>query len=395
MHSLKLILSNLRYFSVVWVFASLNIMIGTWALYIPYVKTKLNLNDSEIGFALFCVGLGLLLVLPLVPILTKYIGLGRYTFIGICFFSLAFTMPLIATNYIFLCASLVIVGVFSGSTDVAMNTLVSQIEKEDQVNFMSSAHGFFSLGGAIGASIGTLFMVYFKVPFYHMLVMAFLVIASNLWLCKKYIKIREYQEITSEEKSKIKIFKPLLILAFLAFVVMSNEGAIEHWSAIYLIEVVKVPAENLSGFGFLLFSIMMTTGRFFGDSISQKIGSTKMIILGCVFASVGYIAVLLDVYEISILGFGIIGLGLSVMIPEVVRMAGKTKGIASSKSISFVSGIGFVGFLLGPVTLGYISYSYSLKISFKILFLMIVLALLVAFFLRLMPKLKQTRNAFR
>jgi len=69
MHSLKVILSKFKYFSVVWIFASLNFIIGTWVLYIPQVKEKLQINDSEIGVALFCFALGILLFLPLVDLL--------------------------------------------------------------------------------------------------------------------------------------------------------------------------------------------------------------------------------------------------------------------------------------------------------------------------------------
>ena len=167
MKSLKLILTNKRYFSIVWVFSSLNIMIGTWVLYIPQVKEKLQLDDAQIGFALFCLALGLLFFIPIVPIITNKVGLGRSTFFGICIFSIAFIGPLIAPSYILLCIALFIVGVFSGLTDIAMNTVVSEIERKDNVNFMSAAHGFFSLGGAIGALIGSILIGVFKVPFYH------------------------------------------------------------------------------------------------------------------------------------------------------------------------------------------------------------------------------------
>ncbi|WP_299119964.1 MFS transporter [uncultured Winogradskyella sp.] len=381
MKSLHLILSNKRYFSIVWVFSSLNIMIGTWVLYIPQVKEKLQLDDSQIGFALFCLALGLLFFIPVVPIVTKKIGLGRSTFFGICIFCIAFIGPLIAPTYETLCASLFLVGVFSGLTDIAMNTVVSEMEKTDGVNFMSAAHGFFSLGGAIGALVGSLLMGVLNSPFYHVLIMAILVILTNMLLFRKYFKIREVEEDFKEKgKLPIKLLKPLFILGFLAMVIMGNEGAIEHWSSIYLTEVVKVSSENLAGLGFTIFSIMMTIGRFFGDGISAKIGSAKVVIFGCALATVGYVFVLLNGLFFSLIGFGIIGLGLSVIIPELLRIAGTTKNIAASKSISFVSGVGFVGFLLGPVILGYISDSFSLKMSYVFLLSITLIATCIAVF---------------
>ncbi|WP_242156919.1 MFS transporter [Aestuariivivens sediminis] len=380
MGSLKLILSQPRYFSVAWVFCSLNIMIGTWVLYIPHVKQKLNLNDTQIGFALFCMALGILVFLPMVPLITRKIGLGKYTVIGIVLFAMAFIGPLLAINYTFLCITLFIVGMFSGSTDVAMNALVSHIEKEDDNNFMSSAHGFFSLGGTIGAVLGTFIMVFFSKPVYHMILMACLVIAVNIWLSKYYYKISEFRTTSKLNKSTgIKILKPLLLIAFLAFVIMSSEGAIEHWSALYLLEVVQISKENLAGLGFVLFSATMTIGRFFGDGISEKIGSIKTILLGCLLACIGYLFILYKGLIVSVIGFGIIGVGLSVIIPELFRIAGKTKDVSPSAGISFVSGIGFIGFLLGPIVLGFISDAFSLEVSFLTLLGLTLFALFASF----------------
>ncbi|MEO1029793.1 MAG: MFS transporter [Bacteroidota bacterium] len=377
MDSLKLILSRRRYFSVVWVFCSLNIMFGTWILYIPQVKQKLELNDSQIGFAMFCLALGVLCFIPLVPIISKKIGIGKSTFFGICVFSMVFLIPVVAHTYILLCTALFMVGMFSGFTDVTMNTLVSELEKRDEVNFMSAAHGFFSLGGAIGALLGTFLMVYIEVPLFHLSLMAIIVVVTNLVLVSQYFKIRETEIKKSEEKLPLKSFRPLVVLALLAMIVMGNEGAIEHWSSIYFTEVIAVASDNMVGLGFTVFSIMMTVGRFFGDGISEKIGSVRIILLGCSLAALGYVFVLFSHLILSAIGFGIIGLGLSVVIPELLRVAGRTEHISASKSISFVSGVGFVGFLVGPIILGYISDYFDLQISFSFLLVLILLAVVL------------------
>ena len=357
-------------------------MIGSWALHIPHVKKQLELNDAQLGFALFCLALGLLFFLPVTPYLIRKIGLGKCTIIGICLFSLLFIQPVFVNDYYWLCTALFFVGICSGFTDVAMNTLVSEMEKTDQVNFMSAAHGFFSLGGAAGALVGMLLISVFELPVYHMICMALFVIISNILLSKYYVTATETKEIkeTQKEKISIKLLRPLIVLGFLAMVVMGNEGAVEHWSAIYLTEVVNVSSKNLVGLGFVVFSVTMTIGRFFGDGISAKIGSVKVIVIGCILAVVGYIFILTESFISSIVGFGIIGLGLSVNIPELLRLSGKTKGVSASKGISFVSGVGFLGFLLGPIILGYLSDSFNLKISFTFLLILLITAALISGF---------------
>ncbi len=355
-------------------------MIGTWVLYIPQVKEKLNLDDGQIGLALFCLALGLLSIIPFLPWLTKTIGLGRCTFIGISLFSIMFIFPVLTTSYVWLCISLYIVGIFSGFTDISMNTLVSEIEKRDNVNFMSSAHGFFSLGGAIGATLGMVIMNFIKTPLVHFMIMSGLVIGINFILIKSYYHIKESIVEHSSEKVSINSYMPLIVLAILAMIVMGNEGAIEQWSSIYLKDIVNVTSENLVGLGFTIFSITMTIGRFLGDGISEKIGSVKVIVLGCVLAVLGYILVLSNSLVFTVVGFGIIGLGFSVIIPELIRLAGKTKTISASKAISFVTGTGFAGFMVGPIIMGYISDAFTLQVSFSFLLIITFVAVILSIF---------------
>ncbi len=379
MNSLRLILSDRRYFAPAWVFASLNIMIGTWVLYLPHIKTKFGINDAEIGVALFCTALGLLISIPFVPFINQKIGVGRSTQIGVIVFALAYNLPMIAPTYMILCAGLFMVGFFSGFTDVSMNALVSRIESTDKKNFMSAAHGFFSLGGFIGAGLGIIFINLFSNPPLHMLVVCSFIILTNLALAKYYSNIKEPATSKSERKNILKNIRPLIGLSLVAFIIMMNEGAVEHWSNLFLFDIIKVP-ESKAGLGFIAFSLCMTIGRFLGDGISQKIGSIKIISYGCMIAFVAYFLIVTSNLFLAVLGFGVLGFGLSVIIPELFRLAGQARGVPASVGISIVSGIGFSGFLVGPLLLGLISNSTNLIWSFAFLSVSVVLALGLTFF---------------
>ncbi len=379
MNSLKLILSNWSYFAPAWVFASLNIMTGTWVLYLPHVKTKFALNDAEIGMALFCLALGLLVSIPFIPFLNKKLGVGRSTIIGILVFALLFNLPLAVSNYIALCGSLFVIGIFSGFTDIAMNALVSTIETTKDKHFMSAAHGFFSLGGFIGAGVGSILINQFATPSWHMFAVSMFIILTNLFLAKHYYSIKEVPIEKEEEKDTYKSIPLLLGLAFVGFIIMFNEGAVEHWSNLFLFDIVKV-SESRAGFGFIAFSFCMTLGRFLGDNLSQKYGTINIISYGCFISFSAYFLILSTHLIFTVLGFGVLGLGLSVIIPEVFRLAGQTEGVPASTGISIVSGIGFVGFLTGPVLLGIISNWSNLMMSFGFLSFSMILALGLTFF---------------
>lgn len=366
MQSLLLILSKKRYFSPAWVFASLNIMIGTWVLYIPRVKDSLALNDSQIGMALFCMGVGSLVSLTIAANIIKRIGVGRATLLGIVTFALLFIFPLLAPSYVLLCSALFFVGMLSCFTDIAMNALVSDIETEDAVHIMSSSHGFFSIGGAIAATVGYFIIDYVEVPAYHITGAALFVILTNIVLSKNYFKLKTPVD-DSQGKVKFTLLKPLFGLTIIALIIMGSEGAIEQWSKLYLEDIVRVTSERIAGMGFLVFSLFMAIGRFFGDGVSKRFGSLKIIIGGCVLAILGYIAVLSGYLPFTVSGFAIIGLGFSVIIPELLRLAGKVKGVNSADGISFVAGAGFIGFLASPPLIGFLADFSSLKLSFTAL----------------------------
>jgi fucose permease len=379
MDSLRLILSNRLYFAPAWVFASLNIMTGTWVLYLPHIKTKFGLNDAEIGLALFCVALGLLISIPFIPLINRLIGVGRSTKMGIFVFALVFNLPLLAPTFDTLCACLLLVGVFSGFTDISMNALVSTIENTQKRQFMAAAHGFFSLGGFIGAGLGSILIALFSSPIWHMFSVSLFIIMTNLYVSNNYNKIKEAAVEKRSKESKLKSIRPLLGLALVAFIIMFHEGAVEHWSNLFLFDVVQV-SESKAGLGFIAFSLCMTIGRFFGDGLSQKVGTIGLICYGCLIAFVAYLFIMASNLIITVFGFGLLGLGLSVIIPELTRLGGNTKGVAASVGISIVAGIGFLGFLIGPVLLGLISNWSSLLASFGFLAGLILLAIGIIYF---------------
>ncbi|NER12391.1 MFS transporter [Leptobacterium flavescens] len=382
MNALKLILTRLRYFAPAWVFASLNIMTGTWVLYIPEIKNKLAIDDGQLGIALFCFALGTLTLIPFASRIISKAGVGRATAVGVVFYALIFLLPVLANNYFLLCVSLFLTGGASGFTDIAMNALVSDIEQEDEVSFMSASHGFFSLGGVLGAGIGSLLILNFRIPFIHMLYAAIFVVLTNLLVCKAYIKIRSREVEREKNPFQFKLLRPLVGLMIIALIIMGSEGAIEHWSKLYLLDIVQVSSEKTAGFGFVAFSATMTTGRFLGDMVSKNYGAFKIIIAGCLIAMLGYGFVLTEALYFSLFGFGMVGLGFSVIIPELFRLAGKTDGVSSSEGISFVAGFGYIGFLSGPVILGFLSELSSLRLSFSALLVAAAIAMITTFMIR-------------
>jgi len=371
MNSLRLIVTNGRYFAPAFVFATLNIIFGTWAIYIPAIKSKLGINEGDLGLAIFCMAIGTLIMIVMASKLINLMGVGKATGLGVFFFLFSFIVPFITNQYGWLCFGMFTVGLCAGLTDVAMNALVSEIEKKDRTHIMSANHGFFSLGGFLGAGIGGLFLTKGILPIHHLLVVILILLVINLLFVGKYIHV-------SSEKLVVNTFKfnlitPLIVLGIIAFFIMATEGAIVDWSALYL-EKVSLAKLSWIGLGYTIFSATMALGRFFGDTISKHLGSKSLILGGIFIASVGFSCILLVNPVIALIGFGLVGLGLSVVVPELYRLAGTAKNLNASIGISFVTGTGFLGFLIGPVLLGFLAEISSLKLSFLALLIFVIVS---------------------
>ena len=365
MKSLK-IFKNKKYFAIGFGFAAVSLLFSTWIIYIPHTAAKLNLSEEEIGLALFFISLGAFSIMPLSAKILDFFGEGKATMWSILTLSILLIFPFLATNMMVLYACLYLVGVASGFLGIAVNALVTVVEKQEKVLIMSGSHGFYSLGGVVGAGLGGLLAAVLQNPVIHAVLVAIFMWSMQFFLAGSYAKIRTEGHLFKEKK-RFRI-KPVLGLALTGFSIMISEGAIADWSSLYLQKVLHAPTW-LIGMGYAGFSMMMAIGRFYGDVITARFGSVKMIQIGIVVGSIGLLLVISGSLIPALLGFMLIGLGFSGIIPELYRLAGSMDDIKPSEGIAAVSGTGYIGFLVGPVGLGYVAGQLGLQASFGVLFL--------------------------
>ena len=71
-----------------------------------------------------------------------------------------------------------------------------------------------------------------------------------------------------------------------------------------------------------------------------------------------------------VVGFLLVGAGVSSIIPLVYSLAGKTGTMSTSSAVTAVATTGYFGFLLGPPLIGWIAGASSLRVSFFVIALM-------------------------
>ncbi|MEM1134643.1 MAG: MFS transporter [Bacteroidota bacterium] len=364
MEHLKIFFSQRKYFAIAFSFASLSLLFSTWILYIPHTAARLNLDETQVGLALFFISLGAFSIMPLSSKILEKLGEGRAVVSSIILLSGLLVFPFLTENIFTLFGSLYLVGIASGFLGIAVNALVTVVEKQDKVRIMSGSHGFYSLGGFIGAGLGGILASLLDNPVWHSMVVLCIMLMSQVILGSSYIHIETAGRLKKSSRSFN--IKPVLALSLVGFPIMVGEGAVADWSSLYLQKVLHAPTELL-GMGYAGFSLAMALGRFFGDKVTARWGSIKMIQMGCLIGAGGLLLVISANLIPVLFGFILVGLGFSGIIPELFRIAGNLNDVKPAEGIAVVSGTGYIGFLVGPVGLGFIAGEVGLQASFSVL----------------------------
>ncbi len=362
-----------QFIAVGLVFALNALLFAFWITRIPEVKRALELSDGRLGFALFFIPVGALLAMLSVSAFVHRFGVGRITIICAILFIAGILLPFLSTSFWMLAGSLFVVGFTSGALDISMNAVASVLEKEYKTDIMSTCHGFFSLGGMVGAGIGSLLIALDVDALPQMLVgMAMMLVLLLMYVRPAIVPVTEADSVGGSHFALPG--RALIGLAIIAFCSMQGEGGVADWSAVFM-EQVATAEDYMWGLGFTGFSMSMTIIRFAGDTIVSRMGARRVIVLASIVVMLGLLLVLPGYAWLSIVGFTISGIGYALLVPVVFSEAGRQPGISASRGIAAVATVAYFGFLVGPVLIGGIAEAFGLKMGFLYLVVFTGLAL--------------------
>jgi len=352
---------------------------ATWATRIPDFKQLLHLSDAALGTVLMGLPIGSLVSLPLAGWLIAKYNSKIICLIAICLYVVVIPLIGFSTSALALFAGLFLFGMSGDILNIAVNTQVISLEKKTSKIMMSSFHAIFSVGLMLGALLGGLvvtFHIGFKAHFYGIALLNLLLIPSFY-----FFLLPDESTAKKNEESKSYIFNLgtyLIILACIAFCGMLCEGAMADWISLYFAE--KIKSNSLPNtIGFTSFAAAMVIGRLAGDYLSNKFQVKKILVINGILVAVGMVITLVfPQLIIKVVGCFIIGLGISTIVPLIYSKAGTQTRIAPSIAIAGVSSIAYVGFLLGPVLIGYIADIINLQYALVLLIILGLVASAIA-----------------
>lgn len=342
---------------------------SAWAPLVPFARDRLQLSGASLGALLLCLGVGSLAAMPVTGTLVAKFGCRRV----MCFSTLLvlMMMPLLATadSHRVMAAALMLFGAGLGMLDVAMNYQAVQVEQAADKPMMSGFHGFFSLGGILGAGTVSLLLSRSFTPLTATLVVMAVMLLLLLWRLPVLLNERLHQP----DQPWLVIPRGwVAFLGLLCFILFLAEGAVLDWGALLLLQNPAM-SPAYAGLGYALFSVAMTLGRFSGDKIIQRLGRYPVMLTGALTAAAGMsLAVWLPWPEIALLAFLLVGFGLSNTVPMLFNAAGNQQDMPANLAISAMTTLGYAGILSGPALIGFISQWISLSGAFLVIALLLL-----------------------
>lgn len=377
-------------FGVFSFFLAQGLCFSSWASRIPDVKDLFAGDDAFYwGMVLFLIPVGKFIAIPLAGYLVSQLGSRIMVQVSVMGYALSLFCIGIAPNIYVLGVCLFCFGVFWNLCDISLNTQGIGIERLYGKTIMASFHGAWSLAACMGALIGFIMIISDITPFWHFTMIAILILLLVLY-GRRFLQVDEDPamatkdnlpegEIIGVEKKEAPallsfIRKPEMLLIKLGIVglfALIVESAMFDWSGVYFESVLQVP-KSLQ-IGFLVFMVMMTTGRFLANWAYNLLGKQKVLQLSglLIFAGFFIAALLGNTFEsmalkvtINSLGFMLVGLGISSMVPTIYSLVGAKSKTPVGIALTILSSISFIGSLIAPLLIGAITQAFNMVYAY-------------------------------
>ncbi|MCU0853984.1 MAG: MFS transporter [Rhodobacteraceae bacterium] len=358
-------------------FAAMGACWGAFAAFVPDIKAGLGASDALFGALLLGSSVGLLSAMWLAPIVDS--RLGRYALpAASAALATAFLLPGLASVPAAFAAAMLMVGMTSGLTDVVMNARVSELETAHRRTLMNLNHAMFSFAYAASA-FATGFAREAGLP----PVAVFGVIAVGVYALVPFMPIATRTAAGEEVPRAFPVSLVvwgggIVLLAFLF------ENAMEGWSALHIERTLGGGAAE-GAFGPAILGLTMGIGRLSGQILAERVREAPVILAASALAAFGMLtAALAPTPLVAYLGFGLAGLGVSVIAPMALALIGRhARDSERTRAISRAAVIGFLGFFIGPPMIGFVSEATSLRLALGFVALLLALVpLMLAMLLR-------------
>lgn len=342
-------------------FFMLGLCFGSLSSRMATIKDGLQLSDGVFGSALFAMSAGVVLSLPVSGWMIAKLGSRNVGVTAILTNAVLLSLVPLASSVYQLAALLFVSGFSYSAVNVSNNTQASLSEALSGKTELPFFHGIWGLAGFVGAGFGALMIGQDFALSTHFGVISVIAFLAAL-ACWRFLHDQPGAERVGRAFAMPD--RRLFNYGLIIFFSMACEGIMYDWSVVYFQDVVSAERQ-LVGVGFMVFMGAMTVGRLLLNRVADRFGTRSTLQWSGGLALIGMVTTIAyPSLPASIIGFCLVGLGICTVIPLVAGAAARSSSMAPSSAIAAVLTIGFLGTLIGPPLIGFLSEAFGLRYAF-------------------------------
>ena len=360
-------------------FAAFGAFWGAWGASIPTMRAQAGLDDSQLGVALLFVAVG---AVPAMLFTGRAIDRWGLRVAAVAIAALGVSGVIVALagqNLVSLSAALTLVGVTSGASDVAQNSVAGRAERDAGRPVITRAHAVFSTFVVTG-SLGTGLLTSIGAP----TVTAFVLVAGTAGVAATLMTRslpthRSHRAAscgispngrpqstagaghTTQVHTRTLPTMSLFGFGLLGALAFASENAHQSWSAIFITEALSADVATGS-LAPAIFAAAVAATRFAAGGIGTA-HARVVLAAGSAAAAAGALIVsTAPNVTLSLLGLVTAAAGTAVLFPTILGVvSARVEEAYRGRATSTMSTVAYLGFLLSPVYVGFWSGAVGIR----------------------------------
>lgn len=336
------------------------VVVGSWLPRLPEIRDRLEIDLGTLGLTLALGGLGSLVGSAFSGVVVTRFGARRSAIVtGAALFAL---VPLLAVvpSAALLSLLLAVMGVIDAQADVGMNAVGVRIDEAVGRSIMTRLHGLWSLGTLVGSGVSAI-AILAGIGLGPQLVAVSVVGMVIVLVARPLIPDLAPRPRIGGRSGKLAL--GLMIAGGTAVFI---EGAPLDWSAIHLRDDLGSSAA-LAGVGVVVYTAGMLTGRLAGDHVVDRFGPLPTLYSGLALALVSTgLVVTAGQAGLALVGFALWGLGISVAVPVLYKLAGSHRSFSEGSGLAALTVGTRFGFMVAPALVGAAATAWSLPTAIAV-----------------------------
>ncbi|MDA5546021.1 MFS transporter [Yersinia rochesterensis] len=345
--------------------------------WIPDLKEKFNLSNYMVGIMISAIPAGSIIFGLFAKKFINFIGLYLATNVTFLFLIIFISTVAFSSSWYEITLLLFIFGVFDSWGDTCINVQALNIQKSYGKSLINRLHGAGSIGTIWGGLIAvTAIGLGFSMEEFNLTLLTLNLIMLVIYILlfkTEYLQSKFSLRKNTSRGTRLSEIQLYIIALIILVFTCSIEETASIWGAIYMKEIYNV-SSVISGLPYLTCQICIVIGRILGDHFTNKFGKMTILRYGLILSILGIILII-SFYStiITILGFSLIGLGISVIFPLTISFIGQLPNINATSGITFATWMSRVGLLITPPLIGLLADLTSLRIAFIAILIVCVL----------------------